>query len=550
MIQKTVLAAFCCLILNYSGGQSQFETQIDSILKTYDQTDTPGLSVKVIQQSDVLYSKGFGLSNLNYNIKNSDSTVFSLASIGKQFTAAAIWALINDNKIRLDDDVRTHIPEFPKYENSIKIKHLLNHTSGIRNYHTLMDLSGFDYNSTYYDNNTVLKLACKQKGLNNLPGEKVTYSNTNYNLLALIVERISGQNLYEYLKSKILQPLRMKETFVRVSHGHPIKNKAVGYQKRKDGFVFSTSNQLSYGAGSMGSTTNDMTIWMQMLNGQIPEFKALADFLKTTEVLTNGDDAKYARGIMLDTYKGYTTASHGGFGYGGRSQLITIPELQIGVIVLSNLQSINSPRIAYEILDIVLADKVKEIKEDTIEIFKPQDLNLFIGEYKEINSDMTMKVFVENDTLKSIGSIGRTAAALEQFSKNKFHRIHSQNVKYDFTPSAKHDMSISFGGTPFYFKRAKFVDLDEVVLSDFVGNFYSEELDVTYYLTLKNNRLLLFYKNNEAIVLHPIQLNEFGNGQRTIYHFLRDTKGIVNGMLLSCDGTVKDIVFKKKEAAN
>ncbi|MBU2922718.1 beta-lactamase family protein [Winogradskyella psychrotolerans] len=536
------------LVFLSSKAQTNANLKIDELLATYVSNDAPGLSVKVINQGQSIYSKGFGLSSLDYNIKNSDSTVFSLASIAKQFTASAIWALANDGKINLDDDIRMYLPEFPKYEETIRIKHLLNHTSGIRNYMTLMYLAGFDYDTQYYDNNTVLDLAIKQKNLNHLVGEKVSYSNTNYNLLAIIIERISGQNLNKYLKQKILNPLKMNSTFVRVEHGKPISNKAVGYQKHRDGYSFYTNDQLSYGAGSMGSSVNDMAIWMQMLNDQILEFKSLAEFLKTTETLISGKNAKYARGLMLDNYKGYETENHSGFGFGGRSQLITVPEKQIGIIVLTNSQGIDAPRIAYQILDILIKndERIKNEKEEEM-VFKAQNLKEFIGEYKEINSDMTMKIFVENDTLKSVGSMGRTAAALVQYEQNKFHRSQSQSVKYDFTPSVSHDMIISFGGTPFYFEQANFIDAESVEVSDFIGNFYSEELDVVYRFFEEDAMLKLTYAEKENVNLHPVQLNQFGNNDRTLYHFIKGKNDTITGMLLSCDGTVKEIVFKREK---
>jgi CubicO group peptidase (beta-lactamase class C family) len=542
-----VLACVFCSL----NAQTDVILEIDELLAVYDSEDAPGLSVNVISHGKSVYSKGFGLSNLDYNIKNSDSTVFSLASIAKQFTASAIWALVNEDKISLEDDIRTYIPEFPKYQDVVQIKHLLNHTSGIRNYHTLMYLSGFNYDTTYYDNNTVLELALRQKGLNNLPGEKVSYSNTNYNLLAIIIERISGQNLNDYLKLKILNPLKMHSTFVRVEHGKPIKNKAVGYQKQKEGYKFSTNNQLSYGAGSMGSSVNDMAIWMKMLNGQILQFKYLAQFLKTTERLTTGGKAKYARGIMLDDYKGYTTTSHGGIGFGGRSQLITVEEKEFGIIVLTNLESIDAPRIAYQILDILLSKNGKNSEKSNVEIvLNQQNINDFTGEYKEVHSDMTMKLFIENDTLKSMGSMGKIGTSLIQFEDNRFHRVNSQNVKYDFTPSATHDMVVTFGGAPFYFRHAKFIDADLVDVTDFTGKYYSEELDVTYHFFVEENSLKLTYKEKENISLNPIQRNEFGNNDRTLYQFTKDKKEGITGMLLSCDGSVKAVIFKKKGTAN
>lgn len=548
---KLVTTVFCCLICAYLSAQNKYTSKINELLEKYESADAPGLSLNVISGKESIYAKGFGLANLDYNIKNSDTTIFSLASIGKQFTAAAVWVLVQKGKIQLDDDIRKYLPEFPEYQQPIKIKHLLNHTSGIRNYHALMALYGFDYDKTYYDNNTVFALACKQKGLSHLPGEKVVYSNTNYTLLALIIERVSGQNLNEFLKVNILNPLKMHATFVRVANGKTIKNKAVGYQKRNNEFIHDFSNQLSYGAGSMGSSVQDMAIWMQMLNEQILEFKPLAQFLKTTEVLNTGEKAKYARGIMIDTYKGYTVAGHSGYAFGGRSQLITISKKELGIVVLTNLQSINAPEIAYQILDILLADEeTSKAIHPTDVSFEPAKLDAFTGDYKEINSDMTIQIFVEKDTLKSEGSIGRRATSLLQFADNKFHRKNSPQVKYDFTPASTHDMIILFGGTPFYFKRAVLIDSETVNNNDFVGSYFSEELDVTYHFFVENDVLKLSYKNNKNIHLHHVQLDEFGNNRRTLYRFTRDKENHIIGMLLYSEGTIKDIFFEKKAVTN
>lgn len=537
-----VVIIFCNLKAQENTSQS-----INELLKVYDSNDEPGLSVKVLIGDESIYSKGLGLSNLDYDVKNSDSTVHNIASITKQFTASAIWSLINENKIGLEDDIRTYLPEFPAYKEAVKIKHLLNHTSGIRNYHTLMYLSGFDYDNNYYDNNTVLELAIRQKNLNHPPNEKVSYSNTNYNLLTLIVERVSGLNLNDYLKLKILEPLKMYSTFVRVEHGRPIKNRAIGYVTVDNGFKFSVNNQLSYGAGSMGSSVNDLGIWAQMLNEQIAEFKPLAQFLKQTETLNSGEKANYARGLMVDTYKGFEVVGHSGYGFGARSHLIAVKEKQLGVVVLTNTQTIDATQIAYQILDILLKQgNMNEVKVVQL-LFEKQHINQFTGEFKEVNSDMTMKLFVENDTLKALGQMGKIPVALVQYAKNKFHRLQSQNVKYDFTPSDSHDMIISFGGTPFYFERAQFIDPDLVNVEDFIGDFYSEELDVNYHFYSEGNKFKLSYKENKAITLKPVQLNEFGNGDRTLFHFVKDKNDKVTGMLLSCDGTVKEIVFKKEK---
>lgn len=531
---------FFFLLITTVAAQTTIEQKLDKILSTYNVENQPGLSVRVVKNNSVLYSKSFGISNLDYGIKNSDSTTYSIASISKQFTAAAIWTLIEQGKLSLEDDIRKFFPQFPDYGNIIRVKHLLNHTSGIRGYHSLMYLSGFDYNSVYYDNKTVFNLACNQQNLNNKPGEKVLYSNTGYNILALLVEKISKTNLDVFLKTHILKPLEMTQTFVRVSHGVTIKNKAIGYKKTKDGFIYNVTNQLSYGAGSMGSNVIDMTNWINMLNGNVFKFKALAQFLKTQELLPNGTLANYARGVMIDTYKGYNTVSHSGYGFGGQTQLITIPEENLGVVIFTNLQSINPTPISYKILDELLAEKEIETVTETESVIT-HNLNLFVGDYKEINSDMKMYISIENDTLKAKGSIGKHKIPLVAFSNNNFFRANSQSVKYDFTVTKDQDLVISFGGTPFYFKRAKLIEKDALNINNFIGSFYSKELDVTYTFSENNGKLILNYKNNKDIPLSVVQLNAFGNNNRTLYQF-NNTK---TKMFLSCDGVVSNIEFVK-----
>ncbi len=373
---------YCFLVIaviyGFCNSQPTVTEKIRHLFDDYNFVNTPGLVVRVVKEDSIIYSEGFGLSNLDYNVKNTDSTIFSIASISKQFTAAAVWSLIKASKLSLEDNLTSFFPEFPDYGKSIKIKHLLNHSSGLRNYHTTMYLSGFDYDVEYYDNAYVLELAQRQKNLNHPPGQQIIYSNTNYNLLALIIEQVSGQSLDAYLKANILFPLRMEDTFVRITHGKPIKNRAIGYQKQKDGFVFNTSNQLSYGAGSMGSNLNDLTLWAKMLNGQTPKFKNLAQFLKTTEALSSGQKANYARGLMVEDYKGYKTLSHSGFGFGGQTQLLTVPEQNISIIILTNIQSINPTPMSYQILNLLIGSK-----ENTVEI-KEKDFSFYTSKIETI----------------------------------------------------------------------------------------------------------------------------------------------------------------------
>ncbi|ESU29451.1 hypothetical protein FLJC2902T_08540 [Flavobacterium limnosediminis JC2902] len=540
------------LLLTTQTTFSQMSTlgKIDELLKEYEKPNTPGLSIGVVQNGKLIYSKGIGFSTLEYNIKNSDSTVFSIASIAKQFTSACVWTLVRDKKIALDDDVRMYLPELPEYGEVIKIRHLLNHTSGFRDYNSLMYLMGFDYDTEYYDNQTLLQLACKQKGLNNIPGEKVIYGNTPYNLLAIIIERITKQNLHEYANENLFKPLGMSHTLIRTENNSLIKNRAVGYQSSDKGYLQFPRVQKSYGAGSMGSTVLDLVKWVEVLNGKNQKFTELTQFLTTCEMLPSGEKAHYGRGVMVDDYKGWKAISHSGYGLGGQSQLITLPEKQISVIIMTNLESINPTPISYKVLDLFL-DAVNEKPTAKKKIFIPKskDFHHFIGQYKELNSDMKMEILMENDTLKAKGAQSRKAIALQGCEPNKFHRINNESVKYEFftEKNAPCDMMISFGGTPFYFKRAVFVNPQTVNLTEFVGSYSSEELGVTYRFFMKDNILLLSYRNHENIPLITVQKDEMGNGERALYHFVRNDKNEISGMLLFAEGTVREIRFEKNQ---
>lgn len=543
-MMRAILILFA-LFASTIHGQENKTKKIDAILQSYNKPNSPGLSIGIVKDGTLIYAKGIGLGSVEKNIKNDTKTAFSIASIAKQFTASCIWFLMQEKKLSLEDDIRKYLPEMPNYGTPIKIKHLLNHTSGIRNYHTIMDLQGFDYDSEYYNNVTVLQLASNQKGLNNKPGEKVLYSNTNYNLLTLIIERVSGKNLNEFAKDKLFLPLQMNSSCFKISSTQIIENKAEGYQFTDGKHISNTSSQESYGAGSMASTVEDVLKWIAVLNGTNSELKSLSKFLIHCEKLENGEKAKYARGVMVDKYKGFQTISHSGFGWGGQSQLITVPEKNIGIIIMTNLESINPTPISYQILDVFINEKTIE-KSNTKKLYQNENFNTFIGQYKEMNSAMKMEIFVENDTLKAKGSQAKKGIGLLAFEKSKFHRMNNESVTYDFTKNKNHDLIISFGGTPFYFKKAQFVKPETVKINEFVGTYYSEELNTTYTFYEKDNKLFLAYKNNENIALSTIEIDEFGNNARTSYQFKRNQNNQIVSMELSSEGTVKNINFIKQ----
>lgn len=550
-MKKIKLLLLSLFLTNMIFAQSDFEYKIDSLFKKYDKTDCPGLSVGIVQNGKLIYDKGFGLANLEYSIQNSDTSKFDIASIAKQFTAACVWSLIQQGKISLDDDVRKYLPEMPFYGDTIKIRHMLNHTSGLRNYGPLLELSGIDYRQIPFNNDSVFALICRQKGLNNIPGEKVLYGNAPYNIMTIIVERTSGQSFNEYAKENIFIPLGMNNTMFRTENHSVVTNRAVGYIQNEDN-TYSNFPRIEscYGAGSLWSTVEDMVLWTNIFTEKNYEYKDLAEFLMEKETLLSGEPASYSRGVMVDDYKNKQTIHHSGFTAGYQSQIISVPEIELSVIILTNLQSINPTPISYQIMDLFLKDTKTEVEQPESYVYSQKQFQEYVGQYQEKNSSMGMEIIYKNDTLWAKSSFGRAYIPLVSSDKNIFCRTDNESVKYIFTTDSKNtvvDMIVYFGANPFYFEPIVLTNPDLINNDDYVGKYYSSELNVTYTVFEENNELFLSYANNPKIKLLPRQEDEFGNGGRTSYRFKRHENNDIKKITVASNGIVTDIEFIRTE---
>lgn len=542
------IITFClCAFLNlcFSQKNSPTEKEIDSLFHFIDEKG-PGLTIGIVKNGELIYSYQRGIANLEYDIPLNKQSVFGLASITKQITSACIGVLEYNKMLSVNDDVRKYIPELPDYGHKIKIKHLLNHTSGLRNHNVLLNLQGFDYNHSGYTNKSIEKLIFSQKGVNNIPGEKVLYTNSNYVLLALIIQRVSGNEIDVFAKEKLFDPLGMKHTFYRSSLNQVIKNKAYSYYKKGKEFKQPKSLTHCVGAGGVSSTIDDMAKWSNLFTDKNSKFSYLSKFITTLENLSNGDQMNYARGVFISLYKGYKTVNHSGRDLGMRSQLICLPDKKLSVILFSNFEEINVVNLSYKVLDLFLNSKVNTKEENVYYAHSLVELKRLTGDYQELNSDLGMKVLFENDTLKAKSSFGRVPVPLIEVTKNKFQRVHNSSVGYQFFNGENNecDLVVDFGGAKFYLERVKLHSPEFINLNDFSGTYFSEELNVTYQLFVDNNKLFRKFPNNPKIELILGQKDEFGSQDRTRYHFKRRDKKVVSFTIAS-EGTVKDILFKK-----
>jgi CubicO group peptidase (beta-lactamase class C family) len=332
--------------------------QVDTVMAGWTRPDSPGCAVGVVRDATLAFAKGYGQADLERGVAIGPSSVFDIASTSKQFTAAVIVLLAQEGKLSLDDDVGQFVPELPRYEAPITIRHLLNHTSGLRDYTDLMALAGWQMED-FTTADQALAMIVRQKELNFPPGAQYLYSNSGYFLLSLIASRVAGKPFPDLARERIFGPLGMASTHFHADHRRLVKNRAVGYAPRDGGWDISMSDWEQVGDGSVLTTVEDLARWVRNLEEPKVGEQDLVDELQRKGRLATGEEIDYAEGLRIGTYRGLGTVGHSGSWAGYRSNLLWFPSQKTAVIVLCNAETAEAADIARKIADVTLGGRLK-----------------------------------------------------------------------------------------------------------------------------------------------------------------------------------------------
>ena len=335
--------------------------QVDKVFEKWDRPDSPGCALGIYKDGQIVYKRGYGMANLNDDVPITPATVFHVASMSKQFTAASILLLAQQGKLSLDDDVHKYIPELPDFGERITLRHLLHHTSGLRDQWSLLGLAGWRYSQDLITDDDVMSVLVRQRALNFKPGEKYMYSNSGFTLLAIIVKRVSGMSLREFTTKNIFEPLGMAHTHFRDDHEEIIKHDALGYEQdgKDKPFRMNLTNFDTAGATSLHTTVEDLQLWDENFYHPRVGGPELIQQMLERGKLNSGEQQDYASGLVIGTYKGLPTVDHGGADAGYRSDLIRFPEQHFSTAVLCNFADTNPSALARQVADIVLARNLK-----------------------------------------------------------------------------------------------------------------------------------------------------------------------------------------------
>ena len=499
----------------------------------------PGAQLSIKRNGEIIFSKAYGMADLEHDVPLKLTSKIEAGSVSKQFTAAAILLLEQQGKLALNDDVRKYLPELPDYGHVITLEQLMHHTSGLRDWGSVAYLSGWGRTTKAYTNDDALEIIKAQKLLNNIPGAEFIYSNSNYNLLAIIVQRVSGQSLAVFTKQNIFIPAGMTDTEWRDNHNRIVKDRAIAYDLTKNGYETLMPNEDVYGNGGLLTTTEDLLKWNDFyLTGKLGSPSLLSKQTKV-EAFNNGKMNDYGAGLFIQKFKEQNLVQHSGATAGYRAFLEIFPDINLSIAFLSNTSRFDTAkiRLANVIRDIFITEKNKttlNTTETKISVSKTL-LNAHTGWYRNERDGSSANIEVRNDSL---------------FMNNRF-LIPQSESKFKITASpilvemndAKEILYIIPDRDAIPYSKAETPNVDNQYLEKYVGKFFSTETNSTITVYVKEGKLMINLKPNSDYELKPTYKDGFNVLGGNLY-FIKNKQNEIVTMKVS-GGRSRNVEFEK-----
>jgi CubicO group peptidase (beta-lactamase class C family) len=514
--------------------------RVDDIFAQWSTDTSPGCAVGVTQNGETLLERAYGMADLEWGIPNTPETIFEGGSVSKQFTAAAVNLLVLDGTLSLDDDVRRWVPELPDYGHTITLHHLMTHTSGLRDWGSVASISGWGRENRAHDHDDVVDILSRQTRLNFEPGLEYSYSNSGYNLLAVVVDRASGESFADFSKTRLFEPAGMTDTQWRDSHRRIIRGRSSAYNRTEEGWEINRPVEYVHGNGGILTTVRDLGTWNQVLTTGGPwgpEFLAL---MHKPGVLNDGSEINYAGGLMLSPLDNVQAVTHTGSTAGYRAYLARFPEQGISVAMLCNASNVSTGGNGNRIARAFLGDAVRE---DGAPDYRTEsegfDLEPFVGLYREPLTGGPLEI-----TLRD-GVLYERSTPLLPLSGSEF-QVGNGDRRYVFDRYGSTVIGFRVEDWQYSDRRYERVTAwapSPTELSAFEGEYRSEDAETTYRVTATERGLELWQRPNNTFDMSPVYDDGFRSGGR-IVRFLRDGAGRVTELSLSI-GRVYDMRFQR-----
>ena len=552
------LALVIALPLNISAQLSKEEIQkIDSLFISWNQPNHPGGSVGIMKQGKVVFSRAYGLASLEYLVPNTPDTRYNIASVSKQFTCMGMVLLHLQEKLSLDDDVRKYLPELPVFEDTITIRHLIHHTSGMRSLHALLGMAGWREDDSR-SNKDLFRFMKNQKDLNFKPGEEYLYCNTGYMLMADIIEKITEEKFADWMHDNVFEPLGMISTYVEDDYTRVVPANATSYNgSASHGFSRSVEYWGYVGSGNIHSTTNDLLVWLTNFYHPQTGWGKAFQIMQTRGILNNGDTLDYAFGININKHKGEKGISHGGSIGGFRSFIVAVPDHELNIAILSNFSSSNVTskvnQIAAVLLKLDADDEPGLITDDSISPIQlsNEEMAKFCGQYWNEQSRHSRKIYLKDDTLRYSRPESGESKILP-IGNDAFQMVNVAyviKISFQLLPNKQKVMMVKVEDEePVRFESYDPPEITTEILKSYTGRYYSPELDTHYTLYMKGDSVLMANQSRHGDFEIRIIREDDLEGKLWAFREIkvkRDKKKRILGLLVS-NGRVRNLWFEKQ----
>ena len=503
MRMPIILALLALLALAPSRGAAQQPSLVataDSVFAPWNSTHTPGCAVGISRGGQVLLTRAYGMADLEANAPNTPETIFESGSVAKQFTATAVLLLAQDGKLRLDDEVQKYLPEMPRYERPITIRNLLTHTSGLREWSSLVAWSGWARGSRAHTQADLLDIVYRQKALNYPVGDYYSYTNSDYAIAMSLVERVSGKSFQEFTRERIFKPLGMTRTQWRDDFTRLVPGRAQAYSRSDSEWHLEMPFENVVGPGGMLTTVGDWLIWNNAISKSTLA-AGLRDSLEHRMHLTTGREIEYALGLFVQNYRGIREVSHSGSTAGYSTYLARFPDRgDLSIAVLCNSASAAPDGYVHQLADRMIGDFPVAVTTDTARVDSAA-LSRFFGIYRNTRTHQTNVINTESMPRLRASSGGWYVTPTG--SRWRFE------TRGDSTP-ARLTVAQASGDTIQYTFMTRVAWMPTAQqLRELEGTYRSEELGATFRVQARGDSLTVAIRPGEAITMRPTYSDAF-----------------------------------------
>lgn len=521
------------------------QPRVDSLFAAYDTTGSPGAVVGAMRGGEVIFAKGYGMADVTHNIPITTDTRFNIASISKQFTGFAFALLEQRGKLSLDDPARKYLPELPKFDETVTLRHMLTHTSGYREAYGTLALRGLLASRDYLSREEALEVIRRQPALEFSPDSDYRYNSTAYVVLALILERVTDEPFPVWMNKHVFDPLDMNDTVIEDEVGQIIPGAATSYYYDEEDSSYTTafSNRAIFGSAEIYTTVGDLAKWMQNFHTAGVGGTEVQNQLRERFVLANGDTTHYGLGIGIDRERGLARVHHSGSHAGYGSKLNYYPGLNAGVVVMSNHDDLNAGSKARKVARIFFGEHMDLRKEREKEQYAEVDSALiarYEGRYKTESGEV---ISLERRNNSLVLSRSRDIQfTLHPKSDTKF-QTSNQSVQVTFQVAAdsqqikKATLADSVETT---LTRIPSFDPTPSELKEYAGRYLSPELQAIYTITVRDSQLVAKHRilgtlalAPEAHAIHPGTFETENGSIHPTLQFERNKMGTITGFYAS-----------------